>query len=365
MQNPTAPPDRVAPPTNGHAVDHQQLQPGTEVQAQPLPAEQAPQAEQHHEVPKLKGKAKRLADLAADQQQLDALGLDVNQLTQPHPGRVQLMRQRWARARGQRAVARAQVQAEVSASAMQAEEIEQQAWTRRAQADADRATNVNARIATWAKKSDRARKILNTVMIAGVVWGSLNVRANIAGDLPLLDPRQLLGVVLEPMLMIPLLLNLSAMVEKFGGVHYLSGIWRKAVIGGLELGALSAIVWMNIYPHVHLPFGGLLIWLVPPLMVVASVLLKPQLANHYADLIEEARPAEAGQLDDEFVRVVEAAARIEIALTTGQLSAYDDDGLPSVTQARKYLEIGKADAQKAICLLRTRAHTLSNTSDQQ
>lgn len=326
-----------------------------------------------------KPEAERLREYVGEVAQLQAV--DVSPVEDEVPPRLSDVKRAARAARKARRMRQAaESEAMVLAAQVDADRIRHQAetekiahddelWAQRAKSDADRATNLDAKIAKWKRQQAFSGRVLNFLTVIGVIWGSINVRHNIAGDLDTWDPRQLLALALEPLLMIPLLLNLQAHTARARGVEYISRRQplRAAFVLVLELAALATIVWINVFPHLEAG-EQLIIWCIPPVMVVVSVLLKPALIGHYDALIETLRPMDTGRLDDEAARVLTVMTDIEVGLATGLFDEkrLDDDGLPGVGYAQKVLGIRKAVVQQALDGLRARRRRLAETvKDQQ
>lgn len=366
---------------NGHAfgVSLTPLQIHSEAANPQVPTREAePQPSQRRRLLGRWSEAERLRRWHGKQQALRSVDRPDLQNTSPAPRMRDVKRINRAARQAQRARQDAEAEAMVTKARVEAERIRHEAtvekvrhddelWSMRAKSDADRATDLNARIAGWKRKQTWSRRTLDALTLIGVVWGSLNVRSNIAADLPLLDPRQLLALALEPLLMIPLLLNLQAHTERTRGVEYVgrSRPLRAAMVWGIEVAALSAIVYINVFPHVGKAVGDLLIWTVPPVMVVVAVLLKPALVGHYNALIEAVRPMDTGRLDGDAANVLQVMTDIEVGLLRGEFQRLDEDGLPTINHARDVLGVRKAHVAQAIDGLRAKRRRIAEIRQDQ
>lgn len=363
-------------PTNGHSLRSLQWSPAPQADQ---PASAPPLVQANRAAPRRrrfgrKPEAERLRDYVDDVAELQAVDVSNVQTNTPPPRLRDVKRTTRAARKADRTRQAAEAEAMVISARVDADRVRHQAetekiahddelWSARAKSDADRATNVDAKIAGWKRQQTLGRRILDVLTIIGVVWGSVNVRHNIAGDLDTWDPRQLLALALEPLLMVPLLLNLQAHVARARGVEYISRRQplRAVFVLVLELAALATIVWINIFPHLG-SGEQLVIWCIPPVMVVVSVLLKPSLVSHYDALIESLRPMDTGRLDDEAARVLNVMTDIEVGLLRGDFERLDDDGLPGVGHAQKVLGVRKATVQQALDGLRARRHRLAEAA---
>lgn len=232
-----------------------------------------------------------------------------------------------------------------------------QVWKVKADSRLQRLTDRSSRVARLYRRSTMISRALTGVVVAGILWGGVNVQHNVTSSLGPGDLRFWLGFLLEPLASIPLVVMLIANQDcTYEGVTFSGARWSARWWGVLlgEIGIVALLVVMNGFTHFSEPVVDLIPWLMPPVMVSVGVLLQPMISSRYAELLQNAADAmDTGRLEGESARIIEAMARIMSALRDGALQPYDEHGLPSVAQAAKLLRVEKKIVQHAMDGLRT------------
>jgi hypothetical protein len=99
----------------------------------------------------------------------------------------------------------------------------------------------------------------------------------------------------------------------------------------------------------------LLAHLVPPVLIVIAVALQPLVAGFLAEILTNAQVGAESvppRLDTDAVEVLTLVARVRTAMARGDLSAWADTGLPSITAIQRYLRCEKRRAQSVADALR-------------
>lgn len=230
-----------------------------------------------------------------------------------------------------------------------------QVWKVKADSRLQRLTDRSSRVARLYRRSTMIARALTGVVVAGILWGGVNVQNNVTSSLGPADLRFWLGFLLEPLASVPLVVLLIANQDcTYEGVTFSGARWSARWWGVLlgEVGIVALLVVMNGFTHFSEPVVDLIPWLMPPVMVSVGVLLQPMISSRYAELLQNAADdMDTGRLEGESARIIEAMARIMSALRGGALQPYDD-GLPSVSQAAKLLRVEKRIVQHALDGLR-------------
>jgi hypothetical protein len=228
-------------------------------------------------------------------------------------------------------------------------ELSDRLWSRRAQARRMRLLDPTARLASLQRTHAASSGALGAVAIAGIAWTSIGVHDALVG--PGGNP---VAYVVEPIFSVPLLviMGLSARAAQFG--REFPPRPQRARVYALEVFLLAATISMNTV-SVLPGMGGtwhnlatLLAHLVPPVLIVIAVALQPLVAGFLAEILTDAQVGAESvppRLDGDAVEVLTLVARVRTAMARGDLSAWADTGLPSITSIQRYLRCEKRRAQ--------------------
>ncbi len=257
-------------------------------------------------------------------------------------------------------------------------ELSDRMWSRRATARRLRLLDPTSRLASLQRTHVVSTAALTGVAVAGIGWTSIGVHDALVG--PGGNP---VAYVVEPIFSIPLLviMGLSARAAQWGRVFPPPG--RQGRIYALEVFLLAATIAMN--TAAVLPGTGawrdlatLLAHLVPPVLIVIAVTLQPLVAGFLAEILTDAHHSatdscsdlgegvDAGpdraRLDAQTRDTLELATRVHHAMTRGELTAWSDTGLPSITSIQRHFQCEKRRAQRVWDALRILTSTSADTA---
>ncbi len=244
-------------------------------------------------------------------------------------------------------------------------ELSDRMWSRRAQARRMRLLDPTSRLASLQRTHAASSAALIAVAVAGIAWTAMGVHDALVG--PGGNP---LAYVVEPIFSVPLLviMGLSARVAQFGATFPPPA--QRGRVYAVEAFLLIATIAMNtvsVLPGVGSWHNAatLLAHLVPPVLIVIAVALQPLVAGFLAEILTGAAlnsegedPGERDRLDAQARDTLELSARVHAAMTRGELSAWSDTGLPSISAIQRHLQCEKRRAQRVWDAL----HILSTTA---
>ncbi len=250
-------------------------------------------------------------------------------------------------------------------------ELSDRMWSRRASARRLRLLDPTSRLASLQRTHVASTAALIGVAVAGIGWTSIGVHDALVG--PGGNP---VVYVVEPIFSIPLLviMGLSARAAQWGRTFPPPG--REARIYALEVFLLTATIAMN--TAAVLPGTGtwhnlatLLAHLLPPVLIVIAVTLQPLVAGFLAEILTDASSqlgeggdggSQRSRLDAQTRDTLELATRVHHAMTRGELTAWSDTGLPSITAIQRYFQCEKRRAQRVWDALRILTSTSADTA---
>ncbi|MGH8920052.1 MAG: hypothetical protein ACRD0H_17255 [Actinomycetes bacterium] len=228
-------------------------------------------------------------------------------------------------------------------------ELSDRLWSRRATARRLRLLDPTSRLASLHRTHVATSAALVGVAVAGVAWTSMGVHDALVGEGG--NPA---AYVVEPLFSIPLLviMALSARAAQFGRTFPPPN--KRVQVYLMEAFLLVATIAMN--SVAVLPGFGrwqgtamLLAHVFPPVLIAASVVLQPLVAGFLGEILTDAHVGAAGngpvRLDQDTVDTLTLVARVRQAMSRGQLSEWDDTGLPSISSIRRHFHCEKLRAQ--------------------
>jgi hypothetical protein len=234
-------------------------------------------------------------------------------------------------------------------------ELSDRLWSRQAQARRMRLLDPTSRLASLQRTHVASSGALGAVAVAGIAWTSIGVHDALVGTTG--NP---IAYVVEPIFSVPLLviMGLSARAAQFGRTFPPKA--QRGRVYALEAFLLLATISMNtvsVLPGMgswH-NLAALLAHLVPPVLIVIAVALQPLVAGFLAEILTDAHlgtDSAPPRLDTDAVEVLTLVARVRTAMARGDLTAWADTGLPSITAIQRYLRCEKRRAQSVADALR-------------
>lgn len=255
-------------------------------------------------------------------------------------------RQLLAGARSGQQLARVEQRAEARLTAA---EVRDRIWHRRALSRRHRILDPASRLAAIHRTNVVASVVLQMVALAGIVWTSVGVHDALVG--PGGSP---LAYLVEPIFSLPLLvfMAVTALAAQWG--HVFPAPAQRRQVFAIEAGLFAVTVALNTFPV--LPGVGrwqgatvLLAHLVPPGLIlvalVGQLVVSGFLSKLLVDAYVEATETGSSRLDLDTLNVVRMVARVQSAVTAGDLEPWADTGLPSVSAIARYFTCEKRKAQ--------------------
>lgn len=255
-------------------------------------------------------------------------------------------RQLLAGARSGQQLARVEQRADARLTAA---EVRDRIWHRRALSRRHRILDPASRLAAIHRTNVVASLVLQAVALAGIVWTSVGVHDALVG--PGGSP---LAYLVEPIFSLPLLvfMAVTALAAQWG--HVFPAPAQRRQVFAIEAGLFAVTVALNTFPV--LPGVGrwqgatvLLAHLVPPGLIlvalVGQLVVSGFLSKLLVDAYVEATETGASRLDLDTLNVVRMVARVQSAVTAGDLEPWADTGLPSVSAIARYFTCEKRKAQ--------------------
>ncbi|HEY1971123.1 MAG TPA: hypothetical protein VGH89_24420 [Pseudonocardia sp.] len=252
-------------------------------------------------------------------------------------------------------------------------ELSDRLWSRRAATRRTRLLDPTSRLASLQRTHVASSTALISVAVAGITWTSSGVHDALVGP-----GGTMLAYLVEPIFSIPLLvlMGLSAQATQWNRtfpppahrarVYWLEAFLLMATIGMNTVSVLPGIgSWRNV--------ATLLAHLVPPVLIVIAVTLQPMVAGFLAETLTAAEqstaehrttelstalPARAEpRLGPDTITLLALIARVNTAMTSGELQQWDNSGLPSISAIQRHLRCEKRRAQAVWDALRILTNT--------
>ncbi|WP_433192129.1 hypothetical protein ACQP1G_25635 [Nocardia sp. CA-107356] len=139
-----------------------------------------------------------------------------------------------------------------------------------------------ARVGRLFRSSQWVSRVMNGVVVTGVLWGSVNVQNNLMAGSAIADPRYWLAFLVEPLITLPLIaiMHLATTASREGHVI------AKSKIVTIEAALLLLSIALNVMPHAAagdiqatIEFG------IAPLIIAAVVWMHSFAAGEFAMMI--------------------------------------------------------------------------------
>jgi hypothetical protein len=230
-------------------------------------------------------------------------------------------------------------------------ELSDQLWSRRALARHKRLLDPTARLASLHRTHVASSAVLIAIAIAGITWTAAGVHDTLVGP-----HGALLAYIVEPIFSLPLLVIMAVSARAAQWDRAFPPPDQRAQVYTLETFLLIATIAMNTVsalPRVGSwqGFATLLAHLVPPVLIVIAVVLQPLIAAFLAGILTaggagiDATDSTPVRLTPDTALILRLVSQVRAAERRGELTAWAQTGLPSISAIQRYLRCEKRRAQ--------------------
>jgi hypothetical protein len=139
-----------------------------------------------------------------------------------------------------------------------------------------------ARVGRLFRSSQWVSRVMNGVVVTGVLWGSVNVQNNLMAGSAIADPRYWLAFLVEPLITLPLIAIMYLATTASQEGHAIV----KSKIVTIEAALLLLSVMLNVIPHVAAgDIQATIEFAIAPLMIAAVVWMHSFAAGEFAMMI--------------------------------------------------------------------------------
>lgn len=230
-------------------------------------------------------------------------------------------------------------------------ELADHLWSRRALARRKRLLDPTARLASLHRTHFASSATLIAVAVAGIAWTAAGVHDALVGP-----DGTALAYLVEPIFSLPLLVIMAVSAQAAQWDRAFPPPDQSGRVYALEAFLLIATVAMNtvsVLPGVGSwqGFATLLAHLVPPVLIVIAVVLQPLIAAFLAGILTaggagiDATDSVPIRLAPDTALTLQLVSQVKMAERRGELTAWADTGLPSISAVQRHLRCEKRRAQ--------------------